>query len=120
MSCGALSEKPRAERRAPSVVAIVFTTVEAPQLELVLQERKLNFRLLKPCSEPVKNATSTMKRLVSWFLLLLAAILLTEVRASSDLCPSSCTCANDGAIVDCSRQGLTRIPSNLPSNTVTL
>ena len=119
MSCGALSEKPRAERRAPSVVAIVFTTVEAPQLELALQERKLNFRLLKPCSEPVKNATSTMKRLFG-FWLLLAAILLTEVRASSDLCPSSCTCANDGAIVDCSRQGLTRIPSNLPSNTVTL
>ena len=35
-------------------------------------------------------------------------------------CPESCKCANEGAIVDCSRQGLTRIPANLPRNTITL
>lgn len=62
-----------------------------------------------------------MKRIIGCRFLLLLALLVNEsVRASADLCPSSCTCANDGAIVDCSRQGLTRIPSNLPSNTVTL
>ena len=51
-------------------------------------------------------------------ILWLWAILWAQSEANS--CPNSCTCANDGAIVDCSKRGLTRIPSNLPRNTVTL
>ena len=50
-------------------------------------------------------------------LLLVAATFILEAKAS---CPSQCACANDGLIVDCSKKGLTRIPSNLPRNTVTL
>ena len=56
----------------------------------------------------------TMNLRFLWFLCVLFGL------NKADLCPSECTCANDGAIVDCSRQGLTRIPSNLPRNTVTL
>ncbi len=63
-----------------------------------------------------QNATLWLSmKLKSWWIVLLCA---SVSRAS--FCPDSCTCANDGAIVDCSKQGLTRIPSNLPRNTITL
>ena len=110
-----------------SSVVDVFT-VEAPQFWIRASRRhRLGTReredwILCVAGKPVKNEASTMKIFGCrfWLLALWAALLVSLQSVEADLCPSVCTCANDGAIVDCSRQGLTRIPSNLPRNTVTL
>merc|ERR550539_962875 len=35
-------------------------------------------------------------------------------------CPAECSCSSSGVVVDCSNRGLTKIPSPLPKDTVTL
>ena len=85
-------------------------------------DRKRNTTMAKQlgCTEKMQKSVRVSLR-VSQFFWILAAILIVSgpvlVKAS---CPNQCTCANEGAIVDCSKKGLTRIPSNLPRNTITL
>ena len=75
--------------------------------------------------KPKLNLTSGMSLRVGFLCMwvVFSASLNTRVSAgnggSSD-CPAECSCSSSGVVVDCSNRGLTRIPSPLPKETVTL
>lgn len=59
-------------------------------------------------------------RLLEKCLVLVVAFAVQKSTSSNEVCPSQCSCSLAGAVVDCSGKGLTRIPSPLPRETVTL
>ena len=107
----------RAHRLLSLIISVSEWTVKPKHVQWCFDEKKINFNHVKSVvTKWIQNFKMKSSAVLISVLLFGSIQLISLVRA----CPDSCKCANNGAMVDCSRKSLTRIPSNLPRNTITL